>query len=215
MDFATFSIFAVILVSLTSLLLLITVDWRLSVLLLATQYIGVTLLVAVEWPLEMAITKLIAGWMSGAILGMAIVSVPELRRTLSAEKDERNEEELLTSERVARLGMSRLFYLLAAILVGLAVLSQAQHVVNWIPGIEPAVIWGGMILIGMGLLKLGFTNHPLPTILALLTALAGFEILYAAIETAALIAGLLAGVNLGLALIGAYLLVAPYMEEAE
>jgi hypothetical protein len=37
-----------------------------------------------------------------------------------------------------------------------------------------------------------------------LTALAGFEILYAAVESSALVTALLAVVNLGLALAGAY-----------
>jgi hypothetical protein len=51
--------------------------------------------------------------------------------------------------------------------------------------------------------------------IGLLTALSGFEIIYAAIETSTLVTGLLAGVNLGLALAGAYLIIAPTMEAAE
>jgi hypothetical protein len=46
----------------------------------------------------------------------------------------------------------------------------------------------------------------------LLTAFSGFEIIYAVIETSLLVTGLLAVVNLGLALVGAYLLIAPTME---
>jgi hypothetical protein len=42
--------------------------------------------------------------------------------------------------------------------------------------------------------------------------LSGFEIIYANMESSVLVTGLLAGVNLGLALVGAYLLVAPAME---
>ena len=60
---------------------------------------------------------------------------------------------------------------------------------------------------------------PIPRFLAdnkkkalLLTALAGFEIIYAAIETSVLVTGLLAGINLGLALVGAYLIISPTME---
>jgi hypothetical protein len=49
--------------------------------------------------------------------------------------------------------------------------------------------------------------------LGLLTVLSGFEILYSAVEVSALVTGLLAGVNLGLALVGAYLLLAPTLEE--
>jgi hypothetical protein len=50
-------------------------------------------------------------------------------------------------------------------------------------------------------------------VLGLLTVLSGFEILYAAVETATLVAGLLAAINLGLALVGAYLLAAPSLED--
>jgi hypothetical protein len=70
-----------------------------------------------------------------------------------------------------------------------------------------------MLLIGMGLLKLGFTVQPLQATLGILTALSGFEILYATIERSALLAGLLAGITLGLALAGAYLMMAPHLEE--
>ncbi len=72
--------------------------------------------------------------------------------------------------------------------------------------------WGSFLLIGLGILQLSLSMHPLRVIIGLLTALSGFEIIYAAIESSTLVTGLLAGVNLGLALVGAYLLVAPTME---
>jgi len=70
------------------------------------------------------------------------------------------------------------------------------------------------MLIGIGLLQLSLSSHLLRVIIGLLTILSGFEIIYAAVETSALVTGLLAGVNLGLALVGAYLLIAPTMEAA-
>jgi len=63
-------------------------------------------------------------------------------------------------------------------------------------------------LISLGLLHLGLTTDVLRVILALLTVLSGFEILYAAVEGSILVAGLLSIVNLGLGLVGAYLLLA-------
>ena len=71
------------------------------------------------------------------------------------------------------------------------------------------------MLIGMGLLQLGFAPTALQTILGLLTTAAGFEIFYAVVEKSTLVAGLLSMTNLGLALAGAYLLVAPHMEQDE
>jgi len=67
----------------------------------------------------------------------------------------------------------------------------------------------------LGLLHLGLTSSALRVTLGLLTVLAGFEILYAAVETSVLVAGLLAAVSLGLALAGAYLLVVPSLKVAE
>jgi len=107
------------------------------------------------------------------------------------------------------------FRLLAAGLVAMVVASSAPRVARWMPGVESEQVWGGLILIGIGLLHLGLTAQPLRVVLGLLTVLSGFEILYAAVESATLVAGLLAGVNLGLALVGAYLLVSPSLESAE
>jgi hypothetical membrane protein len=63
-----------------------------------------------------------------------------------------------------------------------------------------------MLLVGMGLIHLGMTTRPLRVLLGLLTTLSGFELVYAAVENSVLVAGLLAVVTLGLALVGAYLL---------
>ncbi|MCC6985033.1 MAG: hypothetical protein IT309_01265, partial [Anaerolineales bacterium] len=52
------------------------------------------------------------------------------------------------------------------------------------------------------------TNDLLRVTLALLSILAGFEILYAAVESAILVTGLLAAVNLGLGVVGSYLMTA-------
>jgi hypothetical protein len=65
----------------------------------------------------------------------------------------------------------------------------------------------------MGLLHLGLTAQPLRISIGLLTTLAGFEIIYASVETSILVAGLLAGVNIGLGLVGAYMITASEMEQ--
>jgi hypothetical protein len=64
----------------------------------------------------------------------------------------------------------------------------------------------------MGLLHLGISSQPFRVILGLLTILAGFEILYAAVESSTLVVALLSAVNLGLALTGAYFVVLPREE---
>jgi hypothetical protein len=100
----------------------------------------------------------------------------------------------------------RLFRAFAAGLVLITVTSAAPSLAVWLPDARPGVVWGGLVLIGMGLLHLGISVHPLRVTLGLLTTLAGFEILYISIENSILVAGLLAIVTLGLALVGSYLL---------
>jgi hypothetical protein len=196
--FASIALPAAVMVIITSLALLISRNWRWSVSALAVQYIGVFILVAVNWPLELALIKMVAGWMAGAVLGVAIISSPQSWR---------EEERYWPS--------GRLFRLMAAGLVALAVLSLAPKAASWVPGVNPSQLIGGAFLIGMGLLHLGLTSQPMRVVIGLMTVLSGFEILYAVVEASTLVAGLLAVVNLGLALAGAYLLISPTMEETE
>ncbi|MEW5868414.1 MAG: hypothetical protein AB1894_04005 [Chloroflexota bacterium] len=209
MQIASLALPAALLVSFTSLALFIVVDWRWNTVLLAVQYVGVFALVATQWPPAMAVTKLIAGWMAGAVLGLAINSTPELNQALRPAPPASGRR--LSAWRYVSVGHS--FYLLAAVLVALAAFSRLERLPQWIPGLGKEAAWAGLILVGMGLLKLGFTTNPYQVILGLLVSLSGFEILYAAAQSSLLVAGLLSGVTLALALVGAYLLVAPSMEE--
>jgi hypothetical protein len=186
---------AVILVSLTSTYILIGKDWRFCIGAMAVQYIGVFLLVNTSWPMEMAVAKMVAGWMAGAILGIAMTTTPDTWR--DAEKS---------------IKYGPVFRILAAVILALTITSVVLNSETWLSMISIPIRWGSFILIGLGLLQLSLTSHPLRVIIGLLTSLSGFEIIYAAIETSTLVTGLLAGVNLGLALVGAYLLIAPAME---
>jgi hypothetical protein len=186
---------AVVLVGLTAIYILIAKDWRYCVLALAVQYIGVFVLVDASWPIDLAVVKMVAGWMSGAILGIAMASLPAERRNLNQS-----------------IKFGSLFRILAAIIITLTIASLVLQSGTWFPLFKTTVIWGSFLLIGFGILQLSLASSPLRVIIGLLTALSGFEIIYAAMETSALVTGLLAGVNLGLALAGAYLLVAPSME---
>jgi hypothetical protein len=212
-NFGNYALPAVLLLLITSFTLLSKLDWRWSLLALYLQYLGVFVLVASEWPTAMAASRLVAGWVAGAVIGMALVSLPEGVRALETGNIARQPSggrnipnDLLTG---------RLFRLLAAVLVVLIVLSMLNTVINWMPELNIGQALGGLTLIGMGLLQLGFTARTFHTILGLLTLLSGFQILYAAVEASALVAGLLAVVDLGLALVGAYLLISSQMEEVE
>src|SRR5512133_1680575 len=67
---ATFAWIAVLVIVITSIGLLLTRDWRWNISLLAVQYLAMFVLTLQHWPLGMASVKVVAGWMSAAILGM-------------------------------------------------------------------------------------------------------------------------------------------------
>jgi hypothetical protein len=232
MNVESFAPLAVLLLSITTLVLLTSPDWRLSIAILALQYIGVFVLVAVAWPLAMSVTKLVTGWIAGAVLGMSISGLPHELVDASSDLIPSRSDPRTQPVRDQRFGTrlstwliagiqpgsrlsGRLFRFFTAAMVGLAVFSVAPSATDWISGLTVEQAMGGLMLIGMGLLQLGFAHTALQTILGLLTAAAGFEIFYAAVETSTLVAGLLSMINLGLSLVGAYLLVGPHMEKDE
>ena len=215
MELDVFGLIALLLVTITSVGLLITTDWRISAALLAIQYIGVFILVRMEWSLAMAAVKLVAGWISCTVLGMALLSLPQFRFRTEKQHAAQPDHGGANNPIRTRLPLGRPFILLTALLVTLTAFSLAGIAQNWFEGTPFPVLLGGFILIGMGLLQLGFSERQFPVILGLLTTLSGFEILYASIDSSALVAGLLAAANLGIALIGAYLIVSPAMGETE
>jgi len=188
-------IFAVIVVCMTSIFILISKDWRYCIGSLILQYVGVFLLVYKFWPLEMAIAKMLAGWMAAAILGIAMTY------SLDAWSD---------SEKSVKYGS--VFRISAVLLLALTITSLVRTTETWLTISSSPILWGSFILIAIGLLQISLSSHPFRVIIGLLTVLSGFEIIYATVETSTLVAGLLAIVNLGIALVGAYLLIAPTME---
>lgn len=193
-EFPAISIPALVIITITSLVLLTGRDWRWMIAALALQYVGVFLLVTLSWPLSVAAIKIIAGWMAGAILGAANIAGSWI-----------TEEKSWPS--------SRIFHLFASLLVWLVIFSAVPSLSEWLPSAGLSRILGGFILISMGLLQLGLTAHPLRVVIGLLSLLSGFEILYAVLESSLLVAGLLAGINLALALAGTYMINAISLEE--
>ena len=192
MDTNIISWIAVALMLVTSTAILINRDWRLSLGALAVQYVAAFWLVTRHLPFVMGSAKLITGWMVVAALGMTRLGLP------SAEDE--NEESFLPRGQWFRV---ILMLVVASVSVG-----AAPRIESAIPGLGWQVIVGSLLLIGAGVVHLGITSDTLNVILGLLTMLTGFEILYAAIESSILVAGLLAVTNLGLGIAGSYLLIA-------
>jgi len=140
----------------------------------------------------MGSAKLITGWMVVAVLGMTRLSLPAA--------EEENETSDLLRERWFRIVLIGI--------VAFVVVSSTTRIESVLPGLGLQVIAGSLLLIGVGIVHLGLTSDSFHVILGLLTMLTGFEVMYAAVESSILVAGLLAIVNLGLGLVGSYLLIA-------
>jgi hypothetical protein len=166
---------------------------------LAIQYVGVFSLVAVSWPLEIAVVKLVAGWMAAAVLFMTYENLPSRPRR----------------RRLTTSNPGYLFMGFAALLIVLAMYSLLPMALRWFLGATAQQALGGLWLLGLGLLQLGFSRQDIRVIIGLLTVISGFEILYATLEASVLMTGLLAVLNIGLAFVGAYLQMASNLEEPE
>lgn len=187
MIFEQLALLAVVVLAITSLYLLLSQNWRLSMVALAVQYLAVFWLAAVLWPVGLAAVKVVAGWMAGAVLGASQPAAEQVEDAYSGNS-------------------AFVFRLLVAGLVWVFLFPAAPALAAVLP-VPLAVAQGALLLIGMGIIHLGMTTRPLRVLLGLLTTLSGFEILYAGVERSLMVAGLLAMVNLGLAFIGAYLLI--------
>jgi hypothetical protein len=159
------------------------------------MYVGIFILLLVSWPFEMAVVKLIAGWISASVLGISI---------FNGSMRDYSQIQYSPSEIIFRIS--------AAGLVGLVVISISPGILGLIREASNEQVIGGVILLGMGLLNLGFSGQSLNTIVGLLTFLGGFEILYSTIDSSILVNGFLAIINLSIALVGAYLLLSPTLE---
>ena len=68
---------AVILLGIAGATMVMARSWRWRIAGLALQYVGVFWLVALSWPVGLTATKLVVGWMAGAILGVSGINLLE------------------------------------------------------------------------------------------------------------------------------------------
>ncbi len=169
------------------LLMLVSRSWRWLLGGLAVVYAGATALIALSWPWTLAATVLVGGWMAASVLGLSQWNV--------------------TTEDEPERPSAWVFRLLAGLLVLPLVFSLTPMMQTWLPVDRPR-LGASLALMTLGMWQLGLRGQrPLWVIGALLTVMAGFDILYAALEQSLLLAGLLALVVVALALVGGYLVV--------
>ncbi len=183
------SLIAFVLIVITSMTILIFRDWRIVAAALALQYLAAFTLVTRSWPIGMSVVKLIVGWMSTAAISLSYI---------------RKQETTLAEESTS----SFVFRGLAGLLVILVVFISAPALqADVFPQLSLITLQSGLMLLGMALMQLGTNSNPFLTIVSLLSFLSGFEVIYAGLELSTLLTGLLAIVNLGLALVGVYFIV--------
>lgn len=187
----------VILIWFASILLLTSRDWRVQLAVLAFHYLAAFWLITRHLPFAMASAKLVAGWMVVASLGMTRISLIQIE------------------EQGSLRAQDRFFPLTLAGVVAVVTAGASPRIEAIIPGIGLPVIAGSLLLVGTGLMQLGITSNILRIILGLLSMLMGFEIVYSAVESSILVAGLLALTNLALGLVGSYLLMAEAAPSSE
>jgi hypothetical protein len=197
------SMMAIILVFGTSLGLLILTNWRWSIITLAIQYIGEFILIGKNWPITLVMVKLVAGWMAGAVIALALSNLPNgyLIGETGTETSEKG------VGRSASLSYRILRFFIAG-MIGLVIIALAPALMSFIPDLSLEQSYGALFLIGFGMLQLCLTTDVLLVVLGLLTTLSGFEVVYSIVESSSLVTALLATVTLGIALVGAYMLAA-------
>lgn len=180
---------AFILIVITSMTILIFRDWRVNALALALQYLAAFLIVTLSWPMGAAVIKLIVGWMATASLALTL-----LRQNQPQSPD----------ETTASLFFRGVVGLVTIIVIFVLSPRLGARV---FPGLDLIILQSGLILMGMSLMQLGTNANPYLTIISLLSLMSGFEIIHAGLERSILLTGLLAVVNLGLALVGVYFII--------
>jgi hypothetical protein len=181
-------------------LLVIVTDWRLSLLALAVQYVGASILVTQLVVPDVAAARLVAGLLVVGILALSSWQVHAARAAAAAAQSG-------ASPVVAHTPTGLPFRIMATLMAAVAAVYVASQPAFTLPGLEdtPALNTASYVLMSFGLLNLGLTEAPLRSGMGLLMVLIGFEIFYAAVEPALAIVALLAGVEFSVALAASYL----------
>jgi len=169
-----------------ALLILLSTDWRWTIAGLAIQYLVAFLLVSRVWPLGLSAIKLVSGWLTCVLLSMSASPA-------------------LFEEDFDSVSSARFFRLFSTFFILMIVLAVAPGINAWLP-IPYDHLLTGLLMIGMGILQIGFSQMHFRIMLGLLSLFIGFEILYAPLEGSALLAAILAGITLALGLIGSTIL---------
>ena len=202
---------AVLIVLVTATLIALFWDWRLALLALIVQYLVAGLLFTDLLDPRLSIVKVLEGMFVCLILYMTARQI-----------DYGRGEDNITAGGVEFLGrgskrypigrwsISRDFALrtIMTVLAILLIFSVTRLSTIRLPGIPdelPHINTAVVILMGLGLVGLAASRHPLPAGMGLFTFLTGFELYYAALDQSIAMLVALAALNFAVALAIAYL----------
>lgn len=194
----------------TSSLIVLLRDWRLSTLALLVQYVLANVLLVHFIPAEVSLFKFIVGAMICPILFLSRRRVEQQAKSARSVRW-KGGVRVWAPHEVFGVGLP--FRFLAVVMVGLIAYGFLQRLA--LSGVPPylnfAVYWLGL----MGLLIMMLTGRPFRAGLGLLTFMTGFELYYVTIERGLVVTGLMGVMQLMLALSLAYLIGFPVPEANE
>jgi hypothetical protein len=170
---------------LAALVIFLTSDWRLSLTALLAQYLLVGLALTRSVRLEVALVKILVGAIAVAILYLSAQRFPR-------PEDDRGIQESgprFLGMHVAWLGepLGLPLRLLSLLFVVLALLRLFESYPLTVVPMEVALV--GCWLGGLGMLGLVLSGNPLRSAAAVLTILAGFDLVYARLEPSLAVVG--------------------------
>jgi hypothetical protein len=168
-----------------SIVSIVAKRWQISIITLGVIFISSFSITVQFWPFWFSLVKIITGLMSLVVIGLSLF------------KKEYTDLVIPRSTIIFRI-TGLIFLLFIA-------LFSAKSVSDLLSSPLEIVLSALLIMI-TGIWQLGMTQRPLNVILAILTFFLGFELIYSANETSLLVNGLLAMVNLLIALVGSYIL---------
>jgi hypothetical protein len=187
---------------LATLILVTLVDWRLNLAALAGLFASAAILLAQITVWQVVAARLLVGFLIVVILvltGQATRFDAPLTR--------------ITVRITVPTGFS--FRVMTLVLISLTAWYVANQPAFALPGLPPDLNLASYLLMALGLLKLGLSEEPLNVGVGLFMLLSGFQLFYFVIEPSLAIVGLLAAVELGVALVVSYLAVLWYTPTEE
>lgn len=189
---------ALILIAVAGAYNLIGNDWRRIGFALAIEFSAIFILVSFNIPVSLALVKLLEGWMAIAILATTLSTLPVVNKLIFDYADHQTGENDPLSP--------KLFRILLAALIAIALVINISFIHNMFLMINLVQTIAGLLLLGFGILMCSFRPAIYSTAIGLLTFMGGFETLFTALEPSVLLLGLLAGVDLAIASVCAWLI---------